>query len=87
MTVAVVRTVRRLDERSEVKEVAGVRIEQGVPIPKRTPPGRLESILMALEVGESFVHSSRAYIRTKQAGKVFTMRKLGGGKYRVWRIA
>lgn len=85
--VAAIRTVRRLDERSETKEVCGVVIERDVPLPKRSPPGKLDSILNAMEVGESFVHHNRAFIRTKQAGRVFTMRKIGGGKYRIWRTA
>lgn len=84
---AVLRTVRKLDGLPEVKEVCGVVIERGVPLPRRSPLGRLDAILAALEVGESFVHPNRAYIRTKQGSKVFTARKIHGGKYRIWRMA
>lgn len=90
---AVMREVRLLDRRpgepvNEAKIVEGVRIETGVPIPTRHQPmGRLRAIMLALEVGESFVWPSRARIDSRiDRGRQFHSRKLPDGRYRVWRV-
>ena len=85
MTVTAIRTVRRLDETSETKEVYGIRIDKGVPIPSRQPTGRVDAALLALEVGESFVHTARVGTRLKVRDKRFTQRRLPDGRYRIWR--
>jgi hypothetical protein len=89
MSALSVRTIRRLDERSETREVRGVRIDKDIPIPpKAQAVGKLDAVLEALEVGESFEHTSRVSSRKAKApGKKFTQRQIGPKKWRVWRIA
>lgn len=91
-TVLATRTVRNLDRRpgepsNEVKEVRGVRIDRDVPLPSRQHWGKLDEVLMALEPGESFEHTSRVGSRKmRDKGKQFTQRRLPSGKYRIWRM-
>lgn len=88
MTVLSVRTIRRLDERSESREVNGIRIDKGIPIPpSKDRVGRIQAVLEALEVGESFEHTARFYRRKnpKTAGRSYTQRQLGPKKWRIWR--
>lgn len=90
MTVHPVRTIRRLDERSETKEICGFKVEKDIPIPERLQNfGKLEKVLDSLEVGESFEHTSRITMRYKKigAGKRFTQRQIGPKKHRIWRTA
>ena len=87
MTLAV-RTVRRLDERSETREVRGIRIDKDIPIPPKAQlVGKLDAVLSALEVGESFEHTARIGSRRKLPGRKFTQRQLGPKKWRIWRIS
>lgn len=93
MSALAIRTVRRLDERSEVKEVAGFKIEAGIPIPPRIKAmSPLRSALAALEVGESLVapnhaNDGRAWMAHNYPGRIFTSRCLGPNRYRIWRTA
>lgn len=88
-----IRTVRLLDRRpgepaNEVKEIHGVEIEAGIPLPeKRHTPGRLRQIMFALQVGESFVWPNRAKIdsRVDAGGREYVTRILPDGKFRIWR--
>lgn len=89
-----IRTVRRLDEHSETKEVAGIRIDKGIPVPPRTTKkvAAVMQVLAALEVGESFVsHRDERDMRTRtQAiypGRSFVGRPVHGTKnWRIWRV-
>lgn len=81
-----------MDTRSEVKEIAGVVIEKGLPIPPRVTRAvdRVVTVLNALEVGESFVSNrNEKDHRTKvqkATGRKFVGRPLSGGKqWRIWR--
>lgn len=102
MTRGSVREIRALDRRPgepgyEVRIVAGVAIEKGVPLPKGPGcgPQWLEALL-ALEVGESFVSMSKSCIwskRAKQTNRLFACQTLSDedatklrGKYRIWRV-
>jgi hypothetical protein len=110
-----IRTVRLLDRRPgegpkvddppvvrtpRPKTVAGIAIERDVPLPE--PRGRetpAMQALLALEVGESFVHngSVKTAIHSKpvrKSGRKFTARRLSGppnqskrGTFRVWRVS
>lgn len=84
--MSVVRTIRGFDRLPEVKTVRGITIERDVPIPRKQPIGRLDEVLMSLEVGESFVHTSRLGQRRKFGERIFTTRQLGPKKYRIWRM-
>lgn len=89
------RTVRRLDERSETKEIAGVVIESGIPVPPRVTRAVAKAILVlkALQVGESFVshrdeRDNRVRVQRECPGRKFVGRPIEGGKrWRLWRIA
>lgn len=83
---AAVRTIRKLDDLPEIKTIRGVVIEKGVPIPRKQPVGRLDEVLLTMEVGESFVHTSRLGSRRKLKERVFTTRQLGPKKFRIWRM-
>lgn len=86
------RTIRRLDERSETKEIAGVVIEKGIPVPSRVTQqvSRVLTVLRALEVGESFVavRNERDHRLTvqKATGRKFVGRPLDGKRWRIWRV-
>jgi len=87
---AVLRTVRPL-EGYESRTVAGYLLERcrAIPAPKR-PQGALRKALEAMEPGESLVHTAkpkRSVARVKKAnpGRAYSIRKIGEGKYRVWR--
>lgn len=88
---AVLRTVRRLDEHTETRTVAGIEIETGVPIPSRkTKNSPITQALLALQPGESLVHANRAEqprrnAQRSEAGRVYVGRPIGGGKWRIWR--
>lgn len=86
MSALSVRTIRRLDERSETREVRGVRIDKDIPLPPRLV-GKIDSVLSSLEVGESFEHTARIGSRSKVRGRKFTQRQVGPKKWRIWRIA
>lgn len=90
--IASIRTVRRLDERSEVKEIAGVRIDKGIPVPPRITRAvaAVVMVLKGMEVGDSFVSNRnerdhRIKVK-KETGREFVGRPLNGGKqWRIWR--
>jgi hypothetical protein len=85
----VVRTIRRLDERSEEKRVNGVVIEKNVPVPSQRE-GKIVSLLLSLEVGESFVYEKRikpANYRGLLQGRKFMTRAVPGKGFRLWRVA
>lgn len=88
MTKPALRTVSLLDREPgkayESREVAGVKLEKGIPLPPRVT-GKIDAALMALEIGESFEHTARMGTRKKLHPKKFVMRKQPNGKYRVWR--
>ena len=93
--IAAVRTIRRLDERSETKRVAGVVIEKGLPIPSRftRATAKVVVVLRALEVGESFVadrdeRDNRLRVQ-RETGRKFVGRPVDAEKkrWRIWRIA
>lgn len=86
MSALPLRTVRRLDGKSEVKEIAGYVIERDVPMPKVARESALQDALAAMEVGESLLSGSRASDpRQRLKPKTFVSRKIGG-KYRIWRV-
>lgn len=75
-------------DKGKVKRVGEYVIEQGIPLPVRASP--LVDALVALEVGESFVHRKRinvCAIRKAGAGKKFIQRCVvkGGAQHRIWR--
>lgn len=87
---AVLRTVRRLDGKSEVVTVDGFVIETGIPIPKRvTKTSAIHNALAALQPGQSIVHANRATEARKRlrraASLTFAARPIAGGKWRIWR--
>lgn len=86
---AVLRDVRLLDREPgkayESRQVGGIKIEKGIPIPDRVI-GKIDAALMALDIGESFEHTARIGTRKKLGAKKFMMRRQPNGKYRVWRI-
>ena len=73
----------------EFKSVRGVRIEKGVPIPRTHQIGKLKAIMLAMEVGESFVSEKRSKLdgKAKLPGREFTSRRLADGRFRIWRTA
>lgn len=92
--IAAVRTVRRLDERSETKEIAGVVIEKGIPVPPRITRAvaKVVTVLTTMEVGDSFVserdeRDHRVKV-SRQTGRKFVGRPLDPQKkrWRIWRI-
>ena len=93
MNALATRTIRRLDERSEVKVVAGFVIETGIPLPDvRVGKGTILAALLALEVGESLVHrkdakDARSTARKRRPGTAYSCRPIAGGKFRIWRSA
>lgn len=93
--IASIRTIRRLDERSETKEIAGVAIETGIPVPPRVTRAvsKVVTVLKALEVGESFVanrdeRDTRVKV-SRVTGRKFVGRPLDPQKkrWRIWRTA
>lgn len=84
---AILRTVRRLDERSETKEVCGVTISKDIPAP-RLRQGNLRQILAAMEVGDSVLYYRQLRSQDDKSGKMrFVSRQLGPEKFRCWRIS
>lgn len=87
---APVRTVHLLDRAPgkplETREVAGIKIDKGIPLPPRLV-GKIDAALMAMEVGESFEHTARIGTRKRLKGKKFTVRSQPNGKFRVWRLS
>lgn len=84
------RTVRKLDGLPEQKTVRGIVIEKGLPIPpqnaNRLTPGM--AACLALEVGESFVYSTRGVLQAKHikaTGREFAAREIAKNRYRIWR--
>ena len=71
----------------EYMSIRGVRVEKGVPVPKTHQQGKWKTVLDALDVGDSFVHSKRVKLdgKAKIPGKEFTSRRLSDGKFRMWR--
>lgn len=91
--ISAIRTVRRLDERTEVKEIAGIVIEKGIPIPSRVTKAvaKVVMVLRAMDVGESFTsdrtekdHRLRV---ERETGRKFVGRpvNLQKTKWRIWR--
>lgn len=89
---AILRTVRRLDEHTETREVGQLVIERGIPFPSKKPlRGELQATLEALEVGDSFLHTHHAQDGRNRAkmlfpNRSFAARKIGHRQYRIWRI-
>jgi hypothetical protein len=78
-----------LDERSEEKRVNGVVIEKNVPVPSQRE-GKIVSLLLSLELGESFVYEKRikpANYRGLLQGRKFMTRAVPGKGFRLWRVA
>lgn len=92
MKPAILRTVRRLDERSETREVNGFVVESDVPMPpKKNRPGDVLEVVAALQLGDSFVHThackdSRDNVRRRFPDRSFASREIGPKKHRIWRI-
>lgn len=85
---AALRTVRLLDREpgkaTESRVVRGVTVETGVPMPSRQI-GKIDSVLAAMHVGESFEHTARVCSRKPLPGRKFTQRLQPNGKWRIWR--
>ena len=77
-----VRQIRKLDSLPEVKTVGGFVIERDIPPPYvRAPKGALQEALLALEVGESLVHTSdgsdtRKKARRQRPGISFAVKEI-----------
>jgi len=87
---AVLRTVRRLDVKEEIRTVHGVVIERGIPIPSRLTPSPVLDVLAALEPGDSFVHASRCCdtrkaLRKRFPDRSFAARRVDSKRWRIWR--
>lgn len=86
-----VRTIRLLDRErgkpTESREVAGIVVEKGVPLPEPRTTGLMDA-LRALEVGESFLYHCHIKDRANRVpGRKFACRKRPDGQWRVWRTA
>lgn len=96
-----VRTVRLLDRlpggpapESRHRTVEGVAVELGVPFAQRRggyPRGARVRLLLALEIGESFVAShecnqARASKTVKASGRRYASSKQPDGSFRIWRV-
>ncbi len=70
------------------KRVGEYVIERGIPLPTR--PSAIVDALVALEIGESFVHRKRINtyaIKKAGPGKRFQQRSIGKGpQHRIWRV-
>jgi hypothetical protein len=92
-----VRTIRALDRRPgepdrEVKTVAGIPIERGVPISAPRTGSKVVQALLALEVGESFTYGPtvKTSVHSKNvraSGRRFTLRRISDATFRVWRTS
>lgn len=87
--VAIVRTVRPLDDMPEVKRVGGFLIEQGIPLKPSSKRGaKMLTVLLALEPGESFIHTKRVKpgnFKQYLGERHFAVRSVAGG-FRCWRL-
>lgn len=90
---AAVRTIRRLDERSEQKVVRGILIEKNVPLPVKNATRRTPAVeaMLTLEVGESFMHKGLSPTKAKEvkrSGRKFTTACVHKATktYRTWRV-
>lgn len=89
---AVVRTIRRLDERSEQRTVNGVPIETGIPVPEQRyrTHGKAAEVVLQLQVGESFqwthpCKDQRARALRMNPGRAYAARSYAPKKWRIWR--
>jgi hypothetical protein len=69
-----------------------IKIDHDIPIPpKRDGWGRLTETMKSLKVGDSFVVDDKLktsiYSSAKGVGFKVAIRRLGEGRWRVWRIA
>lgn len=76
-------------DKAEEKRVGQFVIEKDVPIPSNHVS--LNEVLEAMEIGESFTHVRRIHVihdRLPQAlrHRRYTVRRVGPGQFRCWRV-
>jgi hypothetical protein len=72
----------------KARQIAGIEIEAGIALPPAKGASPLMQALQALEVGESFLHSTDAKDQRRREcleGREFTSRAQAAGGYRIWR--
>ncbi len=87
---AQVRTIRHDEAKTEEKRVGGFLMERGIPL---IPPGqkakKMLTVLLAMEVGESFLHTKRVKpgnFKQYLGERHYAVRQVAAGSFRCWRL-
>lgn len=86
--------VIEIDDKEGMESLLGVKIEKGIPMGKPEKRGKWSMILSSMAFGDSFVVSKQDAKRIestlshhkKKIGCKVSMREIGDGEVRVWKV-